>query len=241
MAFSRASTTSPTAMARAPPEPPSPVMTVTIGHPQAGHEARWSWRWPPPGHAPRTPRRARRRACPRRSRWAGPAAPRGASGASPCDSHPDGACRSCAGCSPPPRRPSGDPRTRCAGRRAWRSPPTMASSSPNSRSPWSSMTSSAMRPSSSRVCGRRTLRASWTRAQTRSRICGLVRRLPSPRVAPTPAWPRSAVSHASRPGRSCRRSGGRQLPGRVQPARRPSPRRPGTTDSRPGAGSAAGR
>src|SRR6478752_5197362 len=44
-------------------------------------------------------------------------------------------------------------------------PATIASSSPNTRSPWSSMNSSAMTPSSSSVRGRRRLRASWTRAQ----------------------------------------------------------------------------
>src|SRR4051794_4568694 len=45
------------------------------------------------------------------------------------------------------------------------SPATTASSSPNARSPWSSMNSSAMTASSSSVRGRRRFRASWTRAQ----------------------------------------------------------------------------
>ncbi len=45
-------------------------------------------------------------------------------------------------------------------------PATIASSSPNSRSPWSSTNSSAISARNSRVRGRRRLRASWTRAQT---------------------------------------------------------------------------
>src|SRR5664279_1501922 len=48
-------------------------------------------------------------------------------------------------------------------------PPTIAPSSPKRRSPWSSTNASVMWPTSSRVCGRRGLRASWTRAHTASR------------------------------------------------------------------------
>ena len=55
-------------------------------------------------------------------------------------------------------------------------PPTMAGSSPKSRSPCSSTTSVAMASTSSRVCGRLTLRASWTRAQTAARSSSLVDR-----------------------------------------------------------------
>ena len=60
-------------------------------------------------------------------------------------------------------------------------PATMAESSPKSRSPCSSMNSSAMTLSSSSVCGRLRLRACWTWAQTAAvTLSGL----------PSAAWPR---------------------------------------------------
>ena len=48
-------------------------------------------------------------------------------------------------------------------------PATIAGSSPNRRSPCSSTNSSVIASTNSSVCGRRRLRASWTRAQTRRR------------------------------------------------------------------------
>ena len=102
--------------------------------------------------------------------------------------------RSCGGCSPRPRRPSGGRRRRRDARRCAQNPPTMAASSPKKRSPCSSMTSVAIRLSSSRVCGRLRLRASWTRAQTASRSAASSTRR---------GWISGAATHA---GESDRRS-----------------------------------
>ena len=88
--------------------------------------------------------RVRRRACRRRSRSAGRSARRAPSAASPCGSPRGGACRSCAGCSRRCRRPSAARRTTIRRPSMRANPPTIAGSSPNTRSPWSSMTSSAM-------------------------------------------------------------------------------------------------
>ena len=90
-------------------------------------------------------------------------------------------------------------------------PVTIASSSPNRRSPWSSMKSSAISSTSSSVRGRRRLRASWTRAQTASR--GIGRALRDGRLGghgPLLAAAEDPVNHGSTPS----------APGAGRPARR---------------------
>ena len=92
------------------------------------------------------------------------------SGASPCGSPPGGACRSCAGCSPRPRRPSGGPRRRRA------RPPRRREAADERRvvaeEPVAVELDDVRRPSARAApgcaaaarCG-----PSWTRAQTASR------------------------------------------------------------------------